>query len=464
MRFISALALSGTLLIFGCAGIQKQVIPPQKEVYTGPLIVSVEDSIPGVPAEVQYAEFWIRKWSEPDAVILSPSGIETFNRENPARKGVMLDILSMPEKSVGAKIRDYLAANARYLLNTRFYVTSDIQLEHAERIRIAALMDTLGVPDLITIKFGMILRNTMGKLWPSAIPLMSSPGDNEFDQGVVSTLDTGEVVALLHVSKDGLWSYVQSSSFGCWVSSEDVAFGDHEKLKELTDISMPVVAVGSNVSVYPTPDIGAAVGSIRMGSFLPARSAGNNFYEVLFPCRGQNGELVSKKGYVRNGSDVSLGFLPFTMRNIYNQLFKLYGFRYGWGGMYGGEDCSSTIMDVFRCFNIRLPRNSASQAIASTSVVKFEGLDHPSRLQAIQKLTGGITLLQMPGHIMVYLGESEGKAYAIHNFWAWREPGPGNIDIAHRAARVAVTDLMLGAGSKRGAFIDRLTNAAVIGK
>ncbi|MFA6472277.1 MAG: SH3 domain-containing protein [Candidatus Latescibacterota bacterium] len=464
MKFISAPVLAGIIiLVSGCAAVQQQAPPPDK-VDNGPLVVAAEDSIPRVPAEIRYADFWIRKYADPDAVILSPEGIDSYNRENPARKGVMLDILTMPDKSIGTKIRDYLASNTRYLLNTKYFVTADIPLEMAERTSIASLVDTLGVPDLITIKFGMILRNTMGKLWPTSIPLMSTPGDNEFDQGVVSTLDMGEPVALLHVSKDGLWSYVQSSSFGCWVPSEDVAFGDREKLKELTDTSMPVVAVGRSVSVFPTPESGSAVGSLRMGSYLPARSAGNNYIEVLFPCRGTNGELVSKRGYVRNGSDISLGFLPFTMRNIYQQLFRLYGSRYGWGGMYGGEDCSSTIMDVFRCFNIHLPRNSASQANASTQIIKFEGLDRPARFQALKTVPGGITLLQMPGHIMVYLGEEGGKPYAIHNFWAWREPKTDKIDIAHRAARVAVTDLLLGEGSQRGSFIDRLTNATVIGK
>ncbi|MDP2981862.1 MAG: SH3 domain-containing protein [Candidatus Latescibacter sp.] len=468
MRSFSAFFLVGAIVIIsGCAAIQKQPPPsppPQKEVYTGPLLVPAEDPIPGVPAEVQFADFWIRKAAEPDAVMLSPAEIETFNRENPARQGVMLDILTMPDTSEGNKIRDYMAANARYLLDARFYVTADIPLEKAERARIAALMDTLGVPDLITIKFGMILRNTMGKLWPTNIPLMSTPGDNEFDRGVASTLDMGEPVALLHVSRDGLWSYVQSSSFGCWVPSEDVAFGDRELIKDLADTSMPVVAIGSRVSVFPSPEGGAAIGSITMGSYLPARSAGNDFCEVLFPCRGPNGELAAKKGYVRNGSDVSLGFLPYTLRNVYQQCFKFFGFRYGWGGMFGDRDCSATIMEVFRCFNIRLPRNSASQAGASPRIVKFDGLDRAARLQALRTVPGGVTLLRMPGHIMIYLGEADGKPYAIHNFWAWREPKPGKVDVTHRAARVAVTDLMLGEGSQRGAFIDRLTNAAIIGR
>jgi hypothetical protein len=468
MRSISTFFLAGTIVVIsGCAAIQKQPAPeppPQMEIYTGPRLVPAEGAIPGVPAEVQFADFWIRKQAEPDAVILSPAEIETLNRENPARQSVMLDILTMPDTSDGKKIRDYMAANARYLLDTRFYVTADIPLEKAERARIAALMDTLGVPDLITIKFGMILRNTMGKLWPTRIPLTSTPGDNEFDQGVASTLDTGEPVALLHVSRDGLWSYVQSASFGCWVPSEDVAFGDREFIKQLADTSMPVVCTGDKLSVYRTPEDGAAIGSITMGSYLPARSAGNDFCEVLFPCRGPNGELAATKGYVRRGSDVSLGFLPYTLRNVYQECFKLFGYRYGWGGMFGERDCSATVMEIFRCFNIRLPRNSANQGAASNRIVKLQGLDRAARIQALRTCPGAITLLQMPGHIMIYLGEWDGKFYAIHNFWAWREPKPGKIDVAHRAARVAVTDLMLGEGSQRGAFIDRLSNLTVIGR
>ena len=64
---------------------------------------------------------------------------------------------------------------------------------------------------------------------------------------------------------------------------------------------------------------------------------------------------------------------------------------------------------------------------------------------------------------MIYLGEFEGKPYAIHDFWAWFTPSGDGNEIIHRAARVAVTDLMLGEGSQRGAYIDRLTQITIIG-
>jgi hypothetical protein len=130
--------------------------------------------------------------------------------------------------------------------------------------------------------------------------------------------------------------------------------------------------------------------------------------------------------------------------------------------MYDNRDCSGYVRDIFRCFDIRLPRNSARQGQASRWAVSLNGMDRVARLEALKTAPAGITLLQMPGHIMIYLGESGGKAYAIHNFWSWRESREGT-DITHRAARVAVTDLSLGEGSSRGAFIDRLANLAVLG-
>lgn len=461
MAHIRAAVCAGLLIVLaGCAGVEQQKV---QEMYTGPRLVPAEDPIPGIPSDAEFADYWIRKTPDPDALIMTPEQVNEFNRTNPLRGSLIIDIPTMPDQSKGPKIREYLAANARYILDAKFYVTGDIPFEMAERNRIVALMDTAGVPDVIDIKYGIVLQRTLGKLWPTNIPLQSSPGDNEFDQGMVASVDFGEPVALLHTSRDDLWCYVQTENFGCWIPSEAVAFGDVKTVRELADKTSPLVATGSRVPVYGSPEDGPAMGYLNMGAYLPIRSAGNTFCEVLVPGRGQNNELVVKRGYVRRSSDVSIGFLPFTPRNVFQQCFLLYGARYGWGGMYDNRDCSGYVRDVFRCFNIRLPRNSASQAKASNRIIPLEGLDRAARIAALRSVPGGITLLQMPGHIMIYLGEAGGKPYAIHNFWAWREGKGNNIDVTHRAARVAVTDLVLGEGSTRGAFLDRLANITVIG-
>ena len=455
----AAVCVGLLVMLTGCAGVEQQQAP---EVYSGPRLVPAEDPIPGIPSDVEFADYWIRKTPDPDRVIMTSEQVNEFNRVGPWHGIYVIDVPTMGSQTKGEKIREYIASNARYLLTGKFYVTGDIPLEQAERQRIVALMDTSGVPDLIDIKFGIVLQRTLGKLWPSNIPVMDSPGENEFDQGMAATVDFGEPVALLHVSRDGLWSYVQTENFGCWIPSEAAAYGDIKTVRELTDTTSPIVAIGNRVAVYGNPSGGPAIGYLNMGGHLPIRSAGSAFCEVLIPGRGQSNELVSKSGYVRRSSDISIGFLPYTPRNVFQQCFLLYGARYGWGGMYDNRDCSGYIRDIFRCFNIRLPRNSASQGQASRRVVPMEGLDRAARIDALRNTPGGISLLQMPGHIMIYLGEAGGKPYAIHDFWSWREGKGNNIDVTHRVARVAVTDLVLGEGSTKGAFLDRLANIAVI--
>jgi hypothetical protein len=456
-------AIWGVLLIAalaaGCASVETTAV---KEPYRGPLLVAAEDSIPGVPPEVNYSEYWVRALPDPDAVLLTPDQIETSGRENPLLGTVMFDIPSMPAKSTGEQIRQYLSASARYLVSSPFFVTGAIPLEMAERRRIAALMDTSGVPDIIDIRFGMVLEHVMGRVWPTPIPVMSTIDDNEFDQAIASTLNIGDPVALLHTSKDGLWSYVQSESFSCWLPSSSVAFGDIDTIRELRDRYTPLVVIGERASLFGDPGDRAALCYLPTGTCFPVRSVGNAFCEVLIPGRGMKNELVVKRGYVRRDSSISLGFLPFTLRNVYERCFALYGGRYGWGGEYETRDCSSFVMEVFRCFNIRLPRNSASQAKAGTRMFQVADMDRAARLELLRTQPGGVTLLYMPGHIMIYLGESGGKPYAIHDFWAWRE-GVEGVDVAHRAARIAVTDLFLGEGSSRKAFIDRLATVVMIG-
>ena len=458
MKKIVIITLLGCVpLMLNCA-----VMAPVSKT-SGTIIVPAEGSIPGVPPEIESSDYWIRQSAYPDDVIMTPEEIGEFNRNNPLNGKYLLDITEMPESSEGENIRDYLAQSARYLAGATFYVTGDIPLEQSERANIIALMDTVGIPEAITLRYGVILSRTMGREWPTPIPLMKEINDNEFDYGVTAELDTGTPVALLHTSKDGRWSFVQSPWFMCWIPSDAVAYGSMETVREFVHCVSPLVAVGHRVSVFGKPDDLTTVTSIQMGSYLPLKTAGSEFFEVLVPGRNKNGELEPHVGYIRRSSDISIGFLPYTLRNVYRQCYVLYGRRYGWGGMFEERDCSRYTMDIFRCFDIRLPRNSTSQAQSSKAVMTLHGMDRETKSEVLRTLPGGISLLRMPGHIMIYLGEFEGKPYAISAFWAWRTPSDDGADIVHRAARVAVTDLMLGEGSEKGPYLERLTDIAILG-
>ncbi len=427
------------------------------------LIVPAEGPVPGVPDEVRYADFWIRRLEDPDAVLLGPEAIDRFNAESPVRGTYIADVLGMPEELIGEGVRTILGENARALLTYDYFVTADVPLETAERERIVALMDTSAVPETITVSIGMTLRRVIGRQWPTEIVLMRDPGDNEFDQGIVAELDMAEPVALLHVSRDGRWCYVQGRYIACWIPADAAAFGSRETAAGLEDTSGAfVLAVGHQVTVYADPASGNAIGSIQMGSTLPVRTLGREFIQVAVPARGPDNTLDIGIGYVRRTSDISFGWLPYTNRNIYTQLFRLYGRRYGWGGMNGERDCSRFIQDVFACFNIQLPRNSGTILQASTASLEIGGYSPEEQRRFILTLPAAISLLGWQGHIMVYLGKVEDVPYVIHDFWAWRELTEV-AELVHRVARVEVTGIDLGAGSSRGSLLDRLDAASIIG-
>jgi len=455
-RRLSLIASVCLIVLSGCAVTK----PP---VYEGALFVPAEDSVPGVPPDVQYADYWIRTSADPDAIILTPEEIQAFNRDNPMNGEGIIDVLGLPAEIDGTEIRSHLAGNARYLLDATFYVTGDIPLEQAERQRIVALMDTTGIRDVIPLKLGVMLRRVQGKNWPTAVPFVRRPNTFEFDRTVGSAIDMGNPVALLHVSKDGRWAFIQNAMYTCWVPSEAIAFGDIETIRELRDTTNPVVAIGHRVTVYSTPDSGTAVGSIQMGSYLPLRTAGTDFCEVLVPGRGENNELVVKRGYVRRSSDVSMGFLPYTLRNIYQQCFVPFGRRYGWAGMFEERDCSRLVMDVFKSFGFVLPRTSGTLLKASKAVLDLEGYDRATRMDLLKKSPGGITLVGWPGHIMIYLGHIGETPYVIQATYGWTEPVGEGIDVRHRLARVLVGDLLMDEGSASGARIDRLTHLTILG-
>ncbi|MEJ2467682.1 MAG: NlpC/P60 family protein [Campylobacterales bacterium] len=91
--------------------------------------------------------------------------------------------------------------------------------------------------------------------------------------------------------------------------------------------------------------------------------------------------------------------------------------KYGWGGLYGERDCSSTLRDIFAPFGIWLPRNSSQQSKVGR-VVSFEGLNDDEKLEKITSEAKPFeTLLYLKGHILLYLGLYKGEPAVLHTVW-----------------------------------------------
>jgi cell wall-associated NlpC family hydrolase len=187
--------------------------------------------------------------------------------------------------------------------------------------------------------------------------------------------------------------------------------------------------------------------------------------KIKMPYADENKQLKFKEAYVRL-QDVSAGYLKYTRRNILEQAFKYLDSPYGWGGQYDALDCSSFLKNVFACFGLKLPRNSAAQIQQGTYLfgANFQKTDDEivKNEAIIKKAIAAASLIYFPGHIMLYIGEYQGQPYVIHSVWGYRAQ-KNNKDTYYIINKVAVSGLDLGRGTKSGSFLQRITRFKNLG-
>ena len=177
---------------------------------------------------------------------------------------------------------------------------------------------------------------------------------------------------------------------------------------------------------------------------------------VKIPKNTNKGNLIFEKVYLYS-EDVNLGYLKYTQRNALKQAFKHLNSPYSWGGYNGDPDCSTFIRQVFGCFGLILPRNSLAQIKSGnkqTNLKKSDDLEKSKEI--ISKITPAISLLYLPGHIMLYIGNEKDTPYIIHAIW-------GNEHLINKKERVVsfinkvvVSNLDIGKETSKGSLLHRI--------
>jgi len=142
--------------------------------------------------------------------------------------------------------------------------------------------------------------------------------------------------------------------------------------------------------------------------------------------------------------------LPFTAKNVAILAREFYAEPYGWGGGYGCRDCSATTRDFLGAFGIFLHRNSSKQVKDGTQI-RIKNWPKWYKKKFINEHAKPFrSLLYVPGHIVLYLGQYKGEPVIMHTYWGIRkkdgsklvtgrtiisttEPGKERPDIKERA-------------------------------
>ena len=321
---------------------------------------------------------------------------------------------------------------------------------------IARQMNTNNIPNEIIIRFAVVTTYANQRILPTSQGLYSDPTNPEFDRLQNSALDLGTVVAVLHDNADGRWQYVLSPLSGGWVKTKKLALCSRDQARAFKKPNSFVVVTGAKADIYLDSRLTKYQDHVRMGTCLGMGGISDDVVQVNIPGRNANGTLSIHKGYMR-AKKVSKGFLPYTPRNIITQAFECLNAPYGWGGMYGEQDCSKFINAIFATVGLHFPRNSSAQAKIGVTLSSFNEQSAPSeKLQIIhQKAVAGSTLLHLNGHIMLYIGKVDGQPHVIHSLWGYGGAGRNARQIKVING-TKVTPLSLGEGSIRGSLLDRL--------
>lgn len=266
-------------------------------------------------------------------------------------------------------------------------------------------------------------------------------GGYPFDNWQESLLSPNEPICVLHTSKNNVWNFVITGSHICgWVQRADIAYTTPKFIAQW-QTGQYVTPLCDNVSVKD--NISAPLA--RVGQLMPLVREQNSQekHQVLTVATNPSGWAITKVSAVSKADTVVMPLLA-TPNNMARMANGLMGQPYGWGGMEGYRDCSSIIKDLLMPFGIWMPRDSGPQSKAGTFVA-LEGLNNDQKEQVIREQ--GIpffSLIWMPGHVGLYLGTKEEKAYMYNDLWGLRTSSSTGQEGRAIVGQVAITQLDLG--------------------
>ena len=367
---------------------------------------------PHVSPEMLRADFWLARAPHPDAPIVPPERIAAFNARVGERIGVAA-VLALPDEVGAEQVRAWLA---QYDPPEAPRYGYDGRALSADAIRAQIARAVPELPARVRVRFGLTVRRAALRAWPSGAVLTSEPFAYALDRAQETTVDVGQPVAAVLRSRDGRWLFALTPHYWGWLRADAVAFGAREQVTQYVE------AADFVMTVAPRGLVGTAEGGVtpQMGTRLPLADEAADVWRVRVPVRDADGALAFADGYAPRAAEHFVrGYLPPTPRSVLVQAFKLLGEPYAWGGArmgIFGRDCSRLTRDVYATVGVHLPRNAGQQGDVCRVLIAFAPqMDEAARRAALVERGRVGALLELRGHVMLYLGHVNGRPYVLHD-------------------------------------------------
>ena len=259
--------------------------------------------------------------------------------------------------------------------------------------------------------------NTNLRNFPSEKPVFGNikkTGEGfPFDYSQNSALKVNSPILVSHLSKDRAWAFVQSSFALGWVPIRDIAFVDDKFIKSFEN-SNYVVAIKDKFAIYDTAENFRFYSKI--GTIFPILKELKDGYVVAIATKDLDSKALLIKAVVKKGFVLPkpVKFNSLHTTTVFDSLINE---PYSWGGLLKNRDCSSMTRDFFAPFGIWLPRNSGSQKGYGEYISLKEYKRKTKEDLILENGIPFLTLIYLKGHIMLYIGEVNGKPAVLHNTW-----------------------------------------------
>ena len=440
-RFLSLILFLGFLS--GCAAYEKLY-------YRAPSL------LPGTERTMKTAGFWISRHPCPDRLIMTADEIQNLNESMVNDLEVTQDIIRMPSLFPGNTLREWIEEDLRRCKAQTFFLRNGRKASSSFFNEMYHTINSKDIPVKVPLRYGLIVHHASQRVLPTDTALYSTAMDIDFDKLQNNALDVGTPVVILHESHNGEWLYILDRMHRGWIERDKIALCTPADVKTLIHSPDFVVVTAAKGDIYRHRSLMEWHDYARMGTrFLHKGKTEDGMVHIIIPIRRIDGNVSFESAYM-HASQVHEGYLPYTPRMIIQQAFEMINEPYGWGGMYGEQDCSRFIKQIFDTVGLYLPRNSSKQAIVGIPIGEYpaDTPDAEKQTALAHEALAGITVMALRGHVMLFLGFVNDRPYAIHETWGYREKRWYG-DRVRVINRVAVTDLSLGRGSKRGSYLER---------
>jgi len=390
-------------------------------------------------------DWWLFEYGTDDE-ILTREQIQEFNIKE-FEKGIGLTTISKIQSVKGAEVEQMILAlgfPSKNMLNGQALTAS-------AKDAILSNRNLDNIEETVSIRYAIATENTDIRSFPTDAFLSDDTGRYDYFQE--DGLNYCEPMIVLHESADREWCFIRCYDYAGWVRRSDIGFCD----KNTYDYTVGAYYRGQVWCALKNGDVcfrcmdTTVTKYLRMGTYIVCMNR-----DLYLAERDTEGNVIYAKADLPENAYA--GFLKYTSSNFYKLVKNALGTPYSWGDSEEtGMDCSSTVQAIFRCFGMFLPRNSSQQQKTEGTATDVSALDNAAKSKYIMELPVA-TLLYMPGHVMLYLGEYEGVPYIVHNTTeAARDDGGTDV---YNACVITTPDI----GKTGKTLLDRVTYTIQIGQ